>query len=196
MKVLQRNPYLVGSICAYIANYNRIPSRLAADIVAAVKEPELYHAVNGSLLRASLGKLNTQASAEVGQFAANRLLRPPRNVIQLQPGYKEALVACALNANALTFAEYEKIVLNEKDWWVRKSCLRQLDESRYGRASYAAFVNKCLRVNEGEVARVASSLMLRNSVALSKPYGDVETTAKQALKVAGIIKIVGSRQPK
>ena len=46
-------------------------------------------------------------------------------------------------------------------------------------------------MKEGEAARVAASLMLRNSVPLSKPYGDVEITAKQALKVAGVIKAVG-----
>jgi retron-type reverse transcriptase len=191
MRVLRRNPDLAGSICSYIAKYDKIPAKLAADIVSAIKEPELYHAVTASLLRASLGRLDSSTSAEVGKFAAERLLRPPRGAILLQPGYKEAVVACALDAGALSFADYEKILLEEKDWWVRKSCLRELNEGRYGPANYAVLVNQCLRMKEGEVARGAASLMLRDSVPLSKPYGNVEITAKQALKVAGIIKAVG-----
>lgn len=191
MKVLERNPDLAGSICAYIGKYEKLPGKLADAIVAAVKGPELYHAVNASLIRASLGKLGAAPAAELGRFAADRLLSPPRGAIQIQASYKEALIACALHAGRLTHAQYEKLLIDEKDWWVRKSALRELDQGRYGRASYASLVNLCLRMSEGEVARMAASLMLRDSLPLAKPYGNVETTAKQALKVAGIIRTVG-----
>lgn len=191
MQVVRKHPELAGSICAHIAKYSMIPRRLAADIVSAITAPELYHAVSASILRASLAKLDAKTTSAVGQFAARRLLHPPRYAIQLQPSYKEALVACALHAGMLTFAEYEKIIKSEKDWWVRKSCLRELQEDRYGQASYTALINTCLRMKEGEVARMAASLMLRDTVPLSTPYGDVETTAKQSLKVAGIIRTVG-----
>ena len=114
MRVLRRNPDLADNVCAYIAKYDKIPVRLAADIVSAIKEPELYHAVTASLLRASLGRLDASTTVEVGKFAAERLLRPPRGAILLQPSYKEALVACALDAGALTFADYEKKFLSKK----------------------------------------------------------------------------------
>jgi retron-type reverse transcriptase len=191
MKVLERNPDLAGSICAYIGKYKKIPGKLADEIVAAVKGPELYHAVNASLIRACLGKLGSLHAEELARFAADRLLSPSRGAIQIQASYKEALIACALRAGWLTHAQYEKLLIDEKDWWVRKSALRELDEGRYGRASYESLVNRCLRMSEGEVARMAASLMLRDSLPLARPYGDVETTAKQALKVAGIIRTVG-----
>ncbi|KAB2912600.1 MAG: hypothetical protein F9K29_18645 [Hyphomicrobiaceae bacterium] len=191
MQILQRSPDLAGSVCSYIAKYDKLPGKLSSDIVAAIKGPELYHAVNASLIRASLGKLGVASSTELGQFAADRLMNPPRGAIPLQPSYKEALIACALHAGNLTYAQYEKLLVDEKDWWVRKSALRELVEARYGRASYISLVNRCLRMSDGEVARRAAALMLQDALPLAKPYGDVETTAKQALKVAGIIKSVG-----
>lgn len=191
MRILHRSPDLAGSICAYISKYEKLPGKLASEIVAVIKGPELYHAVNASLIRASLGKLGTTANAELSQFATERLNNPSRGAIPLQPSYKEALIACVLHAGNLTFAQYEKLLIDEKDWWVRKSALRELSEPRYGRASYVILINRCLRMSEGEVARRAAALMLQDGLPLGKPYGDVETTAKQTLKVAGIIKSVG-----
>lgn len=191
MRVLRRNPHLSEVICMYFSKYNRLPGKLAAEMLSAIQGPELYHAVSASLLRACLGKLSLVHTADLGQFAARRLLDPARGSIQLQPSYKESLIAWGLHAGSLTFSQYEGLVLNEKDWWVRKCALRELEENRYGRASYTDLLNKCLRVGEGEAARIAASLLLRDKLTLSKPYGDVEITAKQALKAAGVIRQIG-----
>jgi hypothetical protein len=77
-----------------------------------------------------VGKLAAAETAELGNFAARRLLKPPRSSIQLQPSYKEALIAWALHVGSLTYAQYEKLILEEKDWWVKKSALRGLEERR------------------------------------------------------------------
>jgi hypothetical protein len=81
MKILARQPDFARSICAYIDRYKKIPKGLAQDIIAYVTGVELYHAVNGALLLACLGKLPAAEAAQIGAFCANRLLRPKRGSI-------------------------------------------------------------------------------------------------------------------
>lgn len=191
MEILRRNPALAPQVCSYIAKYKTIPKRLADEIIKFVKGPELYHSVNGELLRACLGRLEHAVADDLGRFATRRLLTPPSGSIPIQPGYKEALIAWGLTTGSMNFNEYENLVRDERDWWVKKAALRELDQKQFGKASLANLCNQCLRASEGEVARIGASLMLRDGLALSKPYGDVETTAKQTLKAAGIIRTVG-----
>lgn len=192
MKTLHRHPELSPAVCGYISRYKKIPRKLADDIVGHLNGLELYHSVHGQLLRACLGRLPTPQSDVVGRFCSDRLLRPKRGSIPVQPIYKEALIAWVLETKSISFTEYVSIVDGEPDWWVKKSAFRELTSELFGPATYADFLNKCLRAQEPEVARIASSRMIQESIGLSKPYGDVETTAKQMLKAARIIRDVGN----
>ena len=129
-----------------------------------------------------------------GRFCADRLVRPKRGSIPVQASYKEALIAWALKTNAISFAEYDEVVSAEPDWWVKKSALRELSGGLYGEATYADFINRCLRTPEAEVARIAAARVLQDSIKLANPYGNVETTAKQMLKASGVIRTVGQPQ--
>jgi hypothetical protein len=93
VKVLHQQPELAPAICRYISGYKRVPVKLAKEIDEYLRGPELYHSVHGLLLRSCLGKLPPAESALLGLFCADRLVRPKRGFIQLQPSYKEALIA-------------------------------------------------------------------------------------------------------
>lgn len=194
IKTLHKHPELSPAICGYISRYKKIPGKLADNIVGYLGGLELYHSVHGQLLRACLGRLPAHHSDVVGRFCADRLLRPKKGSIPVQPLYKEALIAWSLEAKSISFAEYENILGQESDWWVKKSALRQLTSDLFGPATYVDFLNKCLRVQEAEVARIASSRMIQENIRLARPYGDVETTAKQMLKAARIIRVVGDAE--
>lgn len=191
MKVLRRHPDLSSSICRYVEKYKTLPKRLAQDIEDYLRSQELYHAVNAHLLRACLGKCPTAVEASLGKFCADRLIRPKKGLLQLQPSYKEALIAWGLSAQTLTFAEYDALVTGEKDWWIKKCAIRELDAALFGAPTYADFVNRGMRMNESEVARIAAGRLVQDSLKLGKPYGDVETTAKHILKAARIMRAVG-----
>lgn len=191
MKVLHRHPEHAPGICRYIAAYAKIPNVLAKEIENYVSANELYHAVNAQLLRSCLGKCPPAVTASFGKVCADRLLRPKPSVIQLQPSYKEALIGWALSAKTITFAEYDAIVSSEKDWWVRKCAFRELTADLFGAATYADFVNCQMRDAESEVARIAAGRLIDDNLRLTRPYGDVETTAKHSLKAARIIRSVG-----
>ena len=191
MKVLHQHPEHAPGICRYIAAYTKIPAVLAKEIENFVSTSELYHAVNAQLLRSCLGRCSPTVTASLGKICADRLLRPKRGHIQLQPSYKEALISWALNARMVTFAEFDGIVANEKDWWVKKCALRELAPDLFGAATYADFVNRQMRSAESEVARIAASRLIEDNLRLVRPYGDVETTAKHGLKATRIIRSVG-----
>jgi len=191
MKVLHRHPEHAPGICRYIAAYDKIPQVLAEGIESYVSANELYHAVNAQILRACLGKCPPGITASLGKICADRLLRPKSGLIQLQPSYKEALIGWALSAKAITFAEYDAIVSSEKDWWVKKCAFHELTTDLFGAATYVDFVNRQMRDAESEVARIAVGRLIDDNLKLTRPYGDVEATAKNSLRAARIIPSVG-----
>ena len=191
MKVLYKHPELAPAICRYISSYKKIPEKLAQKIIDYLRDMGLYHSVNGLLLRACLGRMPDDKTLKLGMFCARKLPLPGADPIKIQPVYKEALIAWALYARTINFTEYNHIVNSESDWWVKKSAMRELTEDLYGKPTYADFINRCLRSQEPEVARVAASRLLKDKVKLTRPYGDVEITAKKILGVARVIPVVG-----
>jgi retron-type reverse transcriptase len=191
MKLFRNHPDLAPVLCSYISKYNKIPARLAREIVNYIEGEELYHSVNGALLRASLNRMPAPESGTVTRFCSTRLNSPKLGAIPVQPSYKEALIAWALSTRALTFAEYENLLFAERDWWVKKAAIRQLTEGIFGPASYADIINRCMRATTGEIARIAASRLLQHAVKLAKPYGDVVPAAKRTLKAVGVIKSSG-----
>jgi hypothetical protein len=190
MKLIRKQPELSSSVCGYIERYKSVPRKMAEEINHYIQHTELYHSVNADLLRACIGRLPPKEAAALGKFSADRLLRPRRGSIQLQPSYKEALICFALSTHSLTFAEYEPLVVNEPDWWVSKSALRCLEPGLFGKATYDSLINKCLRI-DGEISSIAAARLLQHDVKLFTPYGDVAGGGKRTLKAAGKIRSVG-----
>jgi hypothetical protein len=118
---------------------------MEADIKSYLESQELYHSVLAVTLDACLGRVPQTFDNDVGQAAADRLLRPEVGALPLQPTYKASLIAWALSARKLTFAEYEGIVSAEPDWWIKKRSVIALASGIYGVQSYVA-VALALRV--------------------------------------------------
>jgi hypothetical protein len=191
MKVLGHQPELASTVSTYITKYKTIPKTLASAIIEYVQGEELYHSVNGALLRACLGRMPSSETAQLGQWCADRLVRPKRGAIRVQPSYKEALLAWALTTRTLAFAEYERVLFDELDWWVQKCALRELAKSLFGPGTYADLINRSMRVVGGELARIAAARLLQDAVRLGSPYGGIDAAAKRTLKAAGVIRSAG-----
>jgi hypothetical protein len=129
--------------------------------------------------------------APFGKYAADRLVRPPKGALPLQPTFKTALVRIGLVARALSFAETEALLTQEGDWWVRMRSLRALAPDTFGPPSYAHLINRILRMPYGDGANVGAARMLLHKSALVRPYGNVAENAKRTLKVAGVIRTKG-----
>ncbi len=192
IKVLRTHPEYAPQIASYISRYTKVPAGMAADIKDYLDGQELYHAVLAVILDACLGRLPPPFDNEIGQSTADRLLRPKATALPLQPTYKSALIAWALSARKLSFADYEGVVSVEPDWWVKKRSVTALDLDIFGEPSYEAFLNARMRENGSEVARICAARLVEGSHKLAKPYGNVETTAKHILRAAKLIRVVGA----
>ena len=192
IKVLQSHPEFAPQIGAYISRYTKIPKCMASDIKAYLDSQDLYHSVLAVILDACQERLPLPLNDSIGQAAADRLLRPKAGALPIQPTYKASLIACALSARKLSFAEYEKIIAAETDWWIKKRSVFALASDVYGSPSYEAFLNARMRENDSEVARICAARLVEGRHTLAKPYGSVETTAKQILKKAKIVRSVGA----
>jgi hypothetical protein len=129
----------------------------------------------------------------VGVFAADRLLRPARGVLPLQPTYKVALVAWALQTGQLTYPEFQNLFDSERDWWVRKRLLNVLQVTQFGPGTYRDVINAGLRLPESETAMCAAARLVQETVPLNRPYGDVQENGKIILRNAKVIRSVGAR---
>lgn len=192
IKVLQAHPEYAPSIGSYISRYKKLPSGFAAEIKAYLDGHTLYHSVLATVLNACLGRLPSPHDHEFGKAAADRLLRPKPGSLPLQPTYKASLIACSLSSGNLTFVEYDKLVTEETDWWIKKRSLIALSSDQFGVPSYEAFLNARMREDSSEVARVCASRLIEGSMKLARPYGAVETTAKHILRAAKLIRVVGA----
>ncbi len=80
----------------------------------------------------------------------------------------------------------------EPDWWVKKRSVFALASDTYGMPSYESFLNARMREEGSEIARICAARLIEGSHKLTKPYGSVETTAKQVLRAAKFIRVVGA----
>lgn len=192
MLVLRNHPEYAPQIASYISRYDRIPGALASDVKVFLSEHELYHSVLAHVLDACLERLPPPYEGDVGQAAADRLLRPKKGALPLQPSYKAALIGWALRSRKLSFAEFDGLVSGETDWWIKKRSLVALRADDFGVPSYESFLNTRMRENGSEVARICAARVVEGRHALVRPYKNVETSAKQTLKAAKIIRSVGA----
>jgi len=191
LAVLRSQPEFSSSISNYFSRYKRIPESAAQTILTMLNEPELYHAVYANILDACVENMHPAWVARFGQYAVDRLFKPQRNSLPLQPTFKAALIRWGLSSRTLTFDQSEKLFQGEVDWWVKMRAMRALSRDIYGPPSYAHLINQLLRTSEGEAANVAFARLLSDKVRLSRPYGNVAESAKRALRAAGIISSTG-----
>jgi hypothetical protein len=189
--VVRQHPEHSGIIASYFSRYDAISAQLGAKIIEYVREPELYQSVSGDILRGCLGRMPPAEADILARFASDRLLRPKRGLLPLQPTYKEALIAWTIRARQITYSELENLRDNETDWWVRKCILRELTATQFGVPSYKDFLNKSIRITEGEIARCAAARLVEEVIPVDKPYSDVFEAAKLILKAAKMIRSIG-----
>ena len=192
IKVLYSHPEYAPQIASYISRYKKIPAGLASEIKDYLNNQVLYHSVLATVMNACLGRLQAPYDHDIGKAAADRLLRPKPESLPLQPTYKASLINCALSSRNLTYAEYEGLVAAETDWWIKKRSVDALAPDIFGVPSYEAFLNQRMREDGSEISRICAARLVEGSHKLTSPYGNVETTAKQILRAAKIIRVVGA----
>jgi len=191
IKVLERQPAFSSQIASYFSRYEKLPKKAAEAVLQYIKGDEIYHSVHGALLFAVLGNMQDPHRSRCLDFCYRRLRPTNRGLPPPQPTYKAALIAWALSNNRLTYAEFEKLLADEIDWWVKKDALKYLRKDQYGGASYEQLLNEVIRKGGVEPARVGALKIIDDDVRVHNPYKNANEAARLLLYAAGKIRHIG-----
>ena len=81
----------------------------------------------------------------------------------------------------MTYLDWEGLIRNQRDWWVRQSMIRSLESNKFGQQSYNALLNICMREDDPELARAAAALLFASGGQLQRPYLDCHLSARVLL---------------
>lgn len=191
IKVLKSQPAFSSQISSYFSRFEELPKKTAEAILQYIKGDEIYHSIHGALLFAVLDNMQEPHRSWCIDFCYRRLLKANRGLPPPQPTYKAALIAWNVSNNRLTYAELEKLLEEEIDWWVKKDVLKYIRKDRYGSASYEQLLNEIIRKRDVEPARIGALKMVDDEVNVHNPYKNANEAARLLLYAAEKIRRIG-----
>jgi len=191
LSLLRHHPDFAPALAGYVSKYRTIPRNLARDIANYMLTEELYHSVNADVLQACLHRMPDPFRAQIGAFAAHRILSPPRGSLPTQPSYRAALVAWALRSGGLNMQAFETLVRGERDWWGQKSMLQEFGDQSFGRSDYERILNAGVREFSSPAAQVAAYRMISRAIRPQRPHGEIDESAKRIFRAANLLRASG-----
>jgi Reverse transcriptase (RNA-dependent DNA polymerase) len=195
LKVLSRQPHFADTLVRHWAQYKKLPATLSQSLIGLVTTAEIYHHVNSLILDLLFSRVDVSSENIVATFAYERLFarkyRRP-TFARPQPSYRAALIRWALLSGRMTYKDYEILLLDERDWWVRQTILRYLDFGKFGAPGYGALLNASMRVEDDpDLSRAAAALLFQTGVPLVQPYRDCATSAQLLMRSTKVIAKAG-----
>lgn len=180
LELVRRYPHLHPSIFRFLTKFKRLPARASAVALELLKTETLYHAYTAALTSALTDRLHP------GQRTAFLTLCQ-KNERSSDPELRAAAFVALELGNRHTPARTKWQAQWKVSWWYRAAVLAYIDPSRLTAATYQGLLDSALRDRSGDVALVASDLMLAGAGSPSRPLKDVHPMAQRLLKKAGII---------
>jgi hypothetical protein len=195
LKVLTRQPHLADTLVRHWGKYKKLPPTLSQALIGLVTSSEIYHHVNAAILDLLFSRVDVASENALATFAYERLFatkyRRP-TFARPQPTYRAALVRWALLSGRMTYKDYESLLLDERDWWVRQTILRYPDLGKFGAPGYGALLNAAMRVDDDpDLSRAAAALLFQTGLPLVLPYRDCATSAQLLLRSTKVIAKAG-----
>jgi len=184
LHVLRRQPHLYVSIFGYFERYGRITEKVSAELLAVLKEIQLYGAFTAAGFRALRGRCHPDVQPQVMQWAKKTFDR-------FQPGphseVRAAAVSILLTGGAMKWKDILDYTVQEKDWWPRAELLQHVQINQIGQPSYESLVNSLLKDPTVDVSIGAAEAAGANSLNLIIPLSQVNPVAQLSLKRMGLI---------
>ena len=188
--VLSKHPDLYSEIAGYFSKYPKLPNKTAEALLQLLSAQEIYHAVNAAILLATLDNIQEPNRSRWTQYCYGRLISPKRGSLPPQPSFKASLIAWLLKQNKLTFAELET-VFADPDWWIIKDVIKHLRTVLYGSASCQRLLNKLIRYQSAEPARLGALKLIDEGMTATSPLKDANESARLLLYAAGHLRNIG-----
>ena len=191
LTILRRQPHLAAALTRHWARYKKLPRKLTEELTSILLESEIYHDVNASILQLMFSRIDNLSNESISTYAYERLFARKfrtRSTARPQPSFRSALVRWAMLSGRMTYADFEALLLGERDWWVRQEIVRYLDTNKFGAPGYAALLNSSMRVEGApDFSRAASALLFQAGMPLIYPHNDCAVSAQILLRSTKVI---------
>lgn len=192
INLLHYQPEFFSQIALYFSKYRKLPKKSAELLINYIKENEIYHTVHGRILFATIKNMHGDEKTKCADHCYKRLMYNNKSSMsQLQPIYKAALIAWCLENKKLNYSEFNKILNDEMNWWVKKDILKYINKDIYGNASYAELLNNIINGRDEEYARIAAYKIVSDNINLDRSYKNAQEAARLLLFSAGKIRNIG-----
>ncbi|WP_298845402.1 RNA-directed DNA polymerase [Clostridium sp.] len=192
LDVLENNPQLFESISNYFKSYTtKISDKIVDRLITEFEKPEIYQIVNAHLIDAISNNLSNQNNQKLMKFVLTRWKE--RRKRKLNPTYRNTLLSYLFKNNLIKYKGIKQILINENDWWVKKTIIKYIDLDFIGEPSYIE-LNKILLTDECvDISLAAVFEIIKNNCNISPPYSEINYIGQKALKFVGIINRSASR---
>lgn len=193
LDILDNNPQLYEQISNYFRNYTtKIPDKILERLITEFKKPEIYQIVNAYLIDVIKNNLSNYNKQKLTKFVQKRWKE--RNRKQLNPVYRKVIISYLLENNLIKYKDIKQLIIDEKDWWVKKTIIKFVDLEFIGEPSYVE-LNKILLTDKcADISLMAVHEIIKNNCKIGSSYSSINYIGQKALKFAGII-TRSSRRP-
>lgn len=181
LRIAESRPDLMPVFARYFGRYKRLPQKVVSVFVASIGPYALFPSLSAIAVRLLDGRTpNTKRSSV---FRAIKKLWNYPTSAELKGVVGEYLI----KVGGLTPQQVKYAADKNRSWWVRLHLTSAINCKAIGRAAVETIVNERLRDKNDDVALAAAEKIFLDSLAVQKPYKDINPRAGKVLRSLGII---------
>ncbi|WP_348264544.1 RNA-directed DNA polymerase [Telmatobacter sp. DSM 110680] len=181
-------PDLVPSIARYLKRYQRLPKSVAKQLIARVRNEQLYEYVTADWLDVLAGRLS-----DADSLALNVILKAQWKPRTLSPELKAEAGKRLIRAGLLNVNQTRHAILSVRESWVRAQLVSALNDQHYGKAALETITNQALRDHNPDVSLAAAQQAAFLGITVVPPFRTIQHSGGKALRQFGILTRVTGR---
>jgi hypothetical protein len=187
MRTYLRDSTLVANVMRYLRKYDRLPLKVAEDLLDRLSKEPLYENTTAEIVatidQRTPPALHGRAVRAMKRLWNRRSLGPQLRVAIGRPLFRDGLIP----ENRIRYA-----LRTTRDWWVRAALYGTLAPKSFGTIFLGNMFNEGIRDEIGDVSLSAAARLAYLGISVTRPWKDLNLAAARALRQLGII----SRLPK
>ena len=188
LRIVTDQPFLCIPIFNHLSKTPQMSERVSGAFLDVLKKQNLYSPFTAAALRAVHDRIDPGFEARLVKFCKSHMKESP-------PDVTAAIGAILADASEITWQELRDLMDN-RDWWVQSSLLRQVNKDNFGKKGRHHVLNKYLANRVADVAIVAAKALVDQNLALQVRADKIHVMAQYPLKSSGLIgRISQSRCP-
>lgn len=184
LRIVRTYPHLYISIFRYFSRYISLPVEVCRQLYMILKEDTLYPSFSAELLRAILGNLPDNMVPLFNRHI-RKIFAEEDNISRSD--LKAACGEWLLQYRGLSFDETRKVVIDNKNWWVRTVVLPSIDKAFIGEPSFETLLKHVMKSKNVDNGILAAHLFGSNGLSLTGARTGLNKASEIILKEFGVI---------